>query len=63
LGRQQTGNNLSGNLYIQGQGLAGSVTGTLSGNNIEFGLAAGVQYSGTVSNDGNSANGTYDENS
>ena len=59
---QQTGNNLSGSLYIQGQGLAGSVTGTLSGNNIEFGIAAGVQYSGTVSSDGNSASGTYDEN-
>ncbi len=58
---QQTGNNLSGNLYIQGEGLVGSVTGTLNGNNIEFGVAAGVQYSGTVSSDGNSANGTYDE--
>ncbi len=59
---QQTGNNLGGNLYIQGQGLVGSVTGTLSGYNIEFGIAAGVQYTGTVSNDGNSASGNYDEN-
>jgi len=55
----QNNSNLTGKLYIQGQGYAGDITGTVSGNNVTFGVAAGVQYQGTVN--GNTANGTYDE--
>lgn len=43
--------------------LSGSVTGTLSGNMITFGLASGgfgtVNFTGTVSDDGNFMSGTW----
>jgi len=58
---QQTNGNLTGDLYIAGRGYAGSVNGTVSGGNVTFGTAGGVQYSGTVDPNNNTASGTYDE--
>ena len=58
---QQTNGNLTGDLYVAGQGHAGSVNGTVSEGNVTFGIAGGVQYSGTVDPNNNTASGTYDE--
>ncbi|GBD32077.1 hypothetical protein HRbin33_01039 [bacterium HR33] len=54
---EQSGNSLSGQLYVAGRGLVGSVSGQVRGDTISYGVVGGLQFSGRLS--GSQASGTY----
>jgi hypothetical protein len=54
---EQSGNSLSGQLYVAGRGLVGSVSGQVRGDTISYGVAGGMQFSGKLS--GAQASGSY----
>ncbi len=57
----QNGTDVDGEVYVQGEGHIGLGIVSLNGNNIEIDVPAGTIYTGTVSNDGNSASGIYED--